>query len=312
VFSTKKERDTPMKQQEYENYLNFIDEALEMAKAIPRYFSRFSNKIYCNHQKLAIYILMQKFKKTYRGIVSWLKSNSDARLHLGLYKIPVHTTMVRFAKKISGYANLFFSIKQAKTVALDATGFELEAKSFYYRNLWNSDQMQKTRQYMKLSIVADVNKQLILKCKIRKKLRNDIIDFKSLLKGLNVSYVVADKGYDSSANRTFVIRKLKAIPVIPVRNHTNFYGYFPLGRKISGRRYHQRSKVESIFSAIKRKYGSVLRARSFATQKVELISKVIAYNLDRKLNYLSLLIRGLHQSPIVYCNQKGCSYKRKN
>src|SRR3989344_5141475 len=41
-------------------------EALRLAKSIPRYFSKFSNKIYCNHQKLAIYVLMQKLKLTYR------------------------------------------------------------------------------------------------------------------------------------------------------------------------------------------------------------------------------------------------------
>lgn len=285
-----------MGKERYEDYLNFIDEALGMAKAIPKYFSKFSNKIYCNHQKLAIYVLMQKLKKTYRGIVSWLKSNSDARSYLGLNRIPVHTTIVRFAKKVDKLIHNFLKIREAKTVAVDATGFETEAKSYYYRNLWNSDKRQKTRRYTKLSLAIDTDKQLILSYKIRRKLRNDIIDFKSLLKNLSVRYVIADKGYDSSDNRNFVLRKLKATPVIPVRNHTNFYGYFPLGRKISGKRYHQRSKVETVFSVIKRRYGSVLRAKSFATQKVELISKLIAYNLDRKLNYISLLIRGLHQS----------------
>jgi len=69
------------------------------------------------------------------------------------------------------------------------------------------------------------------------------------------------------------------------------------GRKISGKNYHQRSKIETVFSVIKRRYSSVLRAKSFATQSTEIISKLIVYNLDRKLNYLSLLVRGLHQSP---------------
>ena len=45
--------------------------------------------------------------------------------------------------------------------------------------------------------------------------------------------------------------------------------------------YHQRSKVETIFSVIKRKYGSTLRSKSFAMQKKEVICKLIAYNLER-------------------------------
>ena len=42
----------------------------------------------------------------------------------------------------------------------------------------------------------------------------------------------------------------------------------------------------------KRKYGSVLRCKSFATQKVELISKLIVYNLDKKINYLLFILGG--------------------
>ncbi|MBU2420235.1 MAG: transposase, partial [Nanoarchaeota archaeon] len=94
------------------------------------------------------------------------------------------------------------------------------------------------------------------------------------------------------SNRQFVINKLKAIPIIPVRRHTNFYGYLKQNKKIPGERYHQRSQVESIFSAVKRKYGSVLRNKTFATQKVELISKLIAYNLDRKQLIFNYFFKG--------------------
>ena len=267
---------------EYSDYLKFIDDALELAKALPKYFSKFSNKIYCNHQKFTIYVLMQKFKTTTRGIVSILRASSDIRMHLGLNKVPVHTTIVRFARKIRKQINKLLGIRQAVSVAVDATGFELESKSYYFRTVWNSDRRQKTKKFMKLSAAVDTEKKFILTHKIRKSRAHDTRDFKFLVKELKVDYVLADKGYDSKSNRQFVINKIKAIPVIPVRRYTNFYGYLKQKKKISGERYHQRSQVESIFSAIKRKYGSVLRNRTFATQKVELISKLIAYNLDRK------------------------------
>lgn len=288
----------PQKKQEYESYLKFVSEALELAKKLPRYFSKFSNKIYCNHQKLIIYVLMQKLKLTTRSIVSFLRSNPSICLEFGLLRVPVHTTLVRFANKIKKQINLVLDLRQAHTVAVDATGFELESKSFYYRTKWNSERKWKTKRYTKLSITIDTEKQLILTYKIRRKLRHDTQDFKYLLKDLKIKQVVADKGYDDKKLRRFVFNKLKAIPIIPVRRHHNFYGYLKQGKKINGRSYHQRSKVETVFSVIKRRYGSVLRNKSFATQQVEIISKLIAYNLDRKLNYLLLIFRGLHQSQL--------------
>ena len=282
----------PQKKSEYEDYLKFVSESLELAKKIPRYFSKFSNHIYCNHQKLTIYILMQKLKLTTRGIISFLRSNPNLCMEFGLLRIPVHTTVVRFVAKIKNLIGLLLNIRQANTVAVDSTGFELEAKSYYYRTAWNSDKKQKTKRYAKLSICIDTDKQLILTHRIRRKLRHDTQDFKYLLKELNVKHVVADKGYDSKKNRLFVIRRLKAIANIPYRNTSG--PTYERGRKIvfNKKTYHQRSKVETVFSVIKRKYGSVLRNRSYATQKVELISKLITYNLDRTLNYLLLIFEG--------------------
>jgi len=150
---------------EYYDYLKFIDDALEIAKKLPRYFSKFSNKIYCNHQKFAIYILMQKFKTTTRGIVSILKASSDIRMHLGLSRVPVHTTIVRFVNKIRKQINKLLDIRQADCVAVDATGFELESKSYYYRKINKElfpNFIRKTKRFMKLSIAADVDKKLIL------------------------------------------------------------------------------------------------------------------------------------------------------
>jgi len=264
-------------------YLKFIDEALELAKAIPRYFSKYSNKIFCNHQKMVLLVLKQKLRTTYEDLIELLKI-SDIPLYLGLKRIPHSTTLVKFAKKIKpGLLNLLLPYRKAKHVAVDATGFELEKKSYYYRTLKCSDHRQKTKRYMKLSLSVDTDKHLILRHKIRKKIRNDTIDFIPLVDSLEANKVFADKGYDSRKNRRFVINNLKAIPVIPVRRHRNFYGYLKQGKKIDGSDYHQRSKAETVFSMIKRKYGSVLLAKSNSTQRVELITKLIAHNVDRQI-----------------------------
>lgn len=284
-----------------DSYLKFIDEALGVAKSIPRYFSKFSKKLYCNHQKFAIYILMQKLKMTTREVVSFVKNNSDVKLYLGLHSVPNHSTIVRFVNRIKNFTYSVLGIKQASIVAVDATGFELESKSYYYRKIDQDlfhNYHRKTKHYMKLSIVIDTRTQIILAHKMRYGPRNDNIDFKELLKELKVDCVVADKGYSSKKNRRFVLNKLHAMPIIPYKKNESIYKLYG-GRKIlnfDDKIYHQRSKVETVFSVLKRKYGSFLKCRSYATQKVELTCKLIAYNIDRKINYLLFFIRGLHQS----------------
>ena len=277
---------------EYYDYLKFIDDSLELAKSIPRYFSKFSNKIYCNHQKLAIYVLMQKFKTTSRGIISILRANSDMLMRLSLRRIPVHTTILRFAKKIHKQISKLLDIRQADTVAVDATGFELESKSYYYRTIWNSNMLKKTKHFMKLSLSVDTDKKLILCYKIRKSHVHDSRDFKFLIEKIKCKNVIADKGYDSKSLRKFVVR-LGARPHIPYRN---FSGRPKRGKFIIPAPdmivYKRRSIVENIFFCIKRKYGSVLRNRTRATQEVELISKLIAYNVDRMQHYILLILEG--------------------
>jgi len=276
----------------YCDYLKFIDDALEVAKSIPRYFSKFSNKIYCNHQKMVIFVLMQRLKTTTRGIVSMLRASSDMRMHLGLHRVPVHTTIVRFARKIRKHINKLLGIKQADTVAIDATGFELERKSYYYRTVWNSNRRKKTKNFMKLSAVVDVDKQVILTYKLRKSRAHDTRDFKPLVKDLKCKNVCADKGYDSKDLRKFVIR-LNATPHIPYRKFSSRpkRGNLiipPPDKKI----YPKRLIVENVFFCIKQKYGSILRNRTCATQKVELISKLIAHNVDRMQHYFLLILKG--------------------
>jgi len=274
--------------------LKFIDEALELAKTIPRFFSKFSNKIFCNHQKIVLLVLKQKLNVSYRDLIEFLKTSKDIMLMIGLKRIPHHTTLVKFANKIKdSLLALLLPFRKAKIVAVDATGFELDKKSYYYRNITQDrfNHQRKTKRFMKLSIVADMDKQLILNFKIRRDYKKCNLEFRSMLKDLNFDYVLADKGYDSSENRKFVINKMKSIPIIPVRRHNYFYGYLKKYKRIDGSNYHQRSKVETIFSVIKRKYGSCLKARTFNSQKKELMLKLIAYNAERLCKLIYIIFR---------------------
>ena len=78
------------------------------------------------------------------------------------------------------------------------------------------------KKYAKLSIGADVLKQIICKVKIRRAPnKHDAIDFKPIVTRIAkinpLSVVVADKGYDSEENHILVREKLNGYSIIPSR-----------------------------------------------------------------------------------------------
>tara|TARA_Y100000031_G_scaffold112422_1_gene124139 strand:- start:126 stop:1070 length:945 start_codon:yes stop_codon:yes gene_type:complete len=300
MFRKDKKEVSPMDKKD-SKYLKFIDKALEFCKSIPRYFSKFSNKIFCNHQKIVLLVLKQKLRTTYRDLIELLKI-SDIPLYIGLKRIPHHTTLVKFAKKIkSQFLNLLLPYRKAKIVGLDGTGFSVENRSKHYEM---RTALTSYRRYVKLSVVADLGKQLVMRQEIHKSPRNDIKDFKPLIKNIKAKRVCADKAYDSNENHKLVIQELGAKSLIAIKN----YGkkrrnwrkdWRSIAKKqFDEKEYHQRSKVETIFSSVKRKYSSCLKAKSFAAQKKEVICKLIAYNVDRILHYANYFL-GFQHSPLI-------------
>ena len=278
--------------------IKFIALARNLVNKIPKFSSKFSNKIYDNHQKMIILIFRQKMRMTYRGIVKFFNFSGLARALIGLTKVPDHSTLVKFHKRIK--VNIIDSLlckKSVKISAIDGSGFETTHMSYHYANAWNRQDKRKYRSYLKISIAICTDSQYILSQKIRIGPRNDNIDFERVMKNVKCKYVVADKGYDSKKNRYFVLRDMKAYPHIPYRKRSGkTYEKAGTPLKFDKKIYHQRSKVETVFSVIKRKYGSQILSKSFETQKKELLIRLVAYNLDRKLILEGLIIRGFHQS----------------
>lgn len=275
----------------------FLVSARKLISKIPKFSSKFSNRIYDNHQKMIILVFRQKMRMTYRGILKFFRFSGLARAMLNLKKIPDHSTLVKFHKRINAkILDEFLCKKEVITSAIDSTGFETSYMSYHYANVWNRQDKRKYRRYLKVSVAIDTDSQFILSQKIRLGPRNDNIDFESVMKNIKCKFVVADKGYDSKSNRYFVLRNMKAYPHIPYRKISG-RNYEKLGVSLifDKKIYHQRSKIETVFSAIKRKYGGFVLSKSFASQKKELLFKLIAYNIDRKI-ILSLVIRGIHQS----------------
>ena len=124
-----------------------------------------------------------------------------------------------------------------------------------------------------------------------------------------VDVFVADKQFDSKKNHDRA-EKYGARFIAPIRNmkkqgiKVRDYRRKKLAENFPREIYNKRSVIESIFSAIKRKFGSLVYSKRFKAQKNEVLFRVMAYNVDRLVNN-SLRNYLLYTEPIgVYCNIK--------
>lgn len=108
--------------------------------------------------------------------------------------------------------------------------------------------------------------------------------------------VSADKAYLSHANLA-AIEAAGAVPYIPFKSNSRgegpaawrrLWGLFMYRQDEFLQHYHQRSNVESTFSAIKRKFGGAVRSKRFPAQVNEVLCKMLCHNL-------SMLVHAIHE-----------------
>lgn len=125
---------------------------------------------------------------------------------LGLSKIPHYTTIQKAAARLTHgmliriLESLVISAKIRKMFAgIDSTGLSHGQASYYY-----TKRSRLRRKFVKISICADMRRQIISSIKIRHRRRHDSVDFAPLLQRtvqlVPVGMVVADRGYDSEQN----------------------------------------------------------------------------------------------------------------
>lgn len=259
--------------------------------------SKFSNKLYTQYQHLFLLVYKQFRKFTYKELLEDLSDNITLRAYLGLNKLPEYTTLIKFAKRLP---NAIFDklmtafgkfIKQPEKVAIDGTGISLDNASPHYCK--RIGKKYHKRPFLKLSIIIEIELYMILQFKVRKKARHDLIDAYPMVKKLAKQYepevFYGDRGYDSEKLFRLVFEELGAYPLIlqkrlDVPKHRRKGKYrketidvFDYGE------YLQRNKVETAFSILKRKFGFSIRSKDIKNQKVEAMTRIIAYNIDRLL-----------------------------
>ncbi len=100
--------------------------------------------------------------------------------------------------------------------------------------------------------------------------------------------VALDSAYDSYENCRLIAESGRGPAIKPAKGNEKPRGFSARARMLQWlrdrpdefwRAYHQRSQAESLFSAMKERTGSVLRAKLDGTVTVELFARVLCYNL---------------------------------
>ena len=278
----------------YKKVSDFCYELFRIAE-LQLYYHKFSNKIYSNFQKLFLLVYKQFRKFTYEELSTDLESNAELKTYLGFKKIPHYSTLVKFAKGLSLQIieRLFLAFKKLieppKKIAIDATGITLDnASPHYCKRIGLST---KKRPFLKATFVADIENYLILFPKLRRKTRHDTIDAKPLIKKLAKHYdpemFFGDRGYDDEKIFKLVFENLGAYPFILQRrididNHSRQGRYRKrFFKEFDYCQYLERNKIETLNSMIKRRFGSNTRTKRVKTQKIEILMRIIAFNVDR-------------------------------
>ena len=169
--------------------------------------------------------------------------------------------------------------KECEVAAIDGTTFSrTNASDHYLKRIDHEDVILRPVQGI---IMIDVEKRKFLSCRIRAKIRGEKCDVPYLVRKspCKLNGIILDKGFDSNPLHMF-LREQGIWSVAPVRKgcRRGFYrkelrDFFDYGL------YWQRNIVESLISAVKRLFGSHVRARNAHMQRAELFCRLIAYNI---------------------------------
>ncbi|MEM3248144.1 MAG: transposase [Conexivisphaerales archaeon] len=166
-----------------------------------------------------------------------------------------------------------------------------------------------TKRFLKCTIGAELRKQLVTAVKIRRGPCDDGRDFRPVVMKAHairpIVLGVGDKGYDAEKNHVLLREELGAMSIIPARNEDvpvwRTKGRYRKEMKRGySKKYHQRSKVETIFSVIKRTMGDEIRSVKTVAQNNEMRAKIIGYNAARIVDMASSLFGGFLQSRLQF------------
>jgi len=275
-------------------------------EALPLYGHPNSPRKFTQPQLFACLVLKEFLRLDYRGLACFLADVDNLTGLIGLSTVPHFTTFQKAADRLlrAVRARRVFDavLRQAvqakllhprpQRAALDATGLESHYTSRYFLFRQKHGKTSRQKQYTSYpmaSLLCDCASYLVVALATGRGPRSAVRRVPALLRSarrrVRIRLLLADADYDAEwvhahARTVYGMRTL--IP--PKRGR-------PTSQPATGRwrrrmqthwdqkTYGQRWHGETVHSLLKRRLGSALRARSYASQNREILLRVITLNL---------------------------------
>jgi IS5 family transposase len=162
--------------------------------------------------------------------------------------------------------------------AIDSTSLAQRSSSYNY-----AKRVPDTFESVKITVLVDCDSGAVIDVHCSMNYPHDTqIGWQVLRRNLDqLNTVAADKGFDWDDVR----HKLRSEGIRPVIKHREFYGLDAAhNARIDDDTYHRRSIVEAIFFALRKRFGSTLRARTWFGQFREVVLKAAVRNIEQAIS----------------------------
>lgn len=267
---------------------------------------------------IALCILRILLRKTYADYEIEMRTDPRICRALGMKILPGKSTIQRGMEILTfnllQQINLLLLkdvVKKQLNILIDSSGIRILARSIWFCLRIKKEISKRECDKVHLAVCADL--LLVLNWRITNGKRHDSPFFIILLKPFKwLGNVIADKGYLSRVNFQFVFDR-KGQAFIPFKkgkkkgstdspkSHPAWKFAFHFWKILNGiymSIYHQRSRIEAVFSAIKKRYGDKLNCKSARMRRKEMSLRLISYNIrilicarHAKKNNLPLWVR---------------------
>ena len=271
---------------------------------LPTYAHRFSPHKFTRPQLFACLVLKTFLKTDYRGLAEWLTDCPDLDRVIGLTTVPHFTTFQKASRSLLALPHADRLLEQTLRMALqqpriaraaiDSTGLEAGYASHYFvrrRHVKGLSDYQSMlyKEYPKLTVVCDCSTHLILAVKTTRGPCPDmptlIPTLQTLPGGITLETLLADAGYDCENNHVYGRHTWRTVTIIPPKAGRPTENPPPtkyrrrMKQRFNQNVYRQRSQVETVFSMMKRRWGSAVRAHGELAQSRDMWLMAITHNL---------------------------------
>jgi len=179
--------------------------------------------------------------------------------------------------------------------AVDSSGFATTTYARWFDHKYGKQRSKQT--WVKTHLMCGVKTHIVTSVEATPYESSDSRQFPALVnqtaKTFTISEVSADKAYTDRHN-LHTVQALGGIAYIPFKvnstgmggHHHRFDGlwnrmwyFYNFNREVFLQHYHKRSNVETVFSMIKSKFGSSVRAKTPTAQVNEVLCKVLCHNI---------------------------------